>query len=124
MAVARLQVATLWGAKGVTADHVYMLGVCGETIPGTRKDEYPGTDADFRDEQQRLFYVSTTRSTRTLVISRALSVRRGEAQKLRLAVGRAGGPFHATLSSSPFLRQIIRVLPEAVPGEQWNGCAG
>jgi hypothetical protein len=37
-----LQVATLWGAKGVTAEHVYILGVCREALPGQRRDEYPG----------------------------------------------------------------------------------
>jgi hypothetical protein len=41
-----LQVTTLWGAKGVTAEHVYILGVCKEALPGKRRDEYPGTDAD------------------------------------------------------------------------------
>jgi superfamily I DNA/RNA helicase len=51
-------VATLWGAKGVTAEHVYILGVCEEGIPGERRDEYPGTEADYMEEQRRLFYVS------------------------------------------------------------------
>ena len=58
---------TLWGAKGVTAEHVYLLGVCKEALPGERRDEYPGTDADYVDEQRRLFYVSITRAKKTLV---------------------------------------------------------
>lgn len=29
---ADLQVATLWGAKGVTAEHVYVLGLCDEVF--------------------------------------------------------------------------------------------
>ena len=41
---ADLQVSTLWAAKGLTADHVYLLGLCDPAIPGTRRDEYPGTD--------------------------------------------------------------------------------
>jgi superfamily I DNA/RNA helicase len=53
-----LQVATLWDAKGVTAEHVYILGVCQQALPGQRRGEYPGTDAEYRDEQRRLFYVS------------------------------------------------------------------
>jgi superfamily I DNA/RNA helicase len=52
-----LQVATLWGAKGVTADHVYVLGLAAEAIPGERREEYPGTDTEFSEEQRRLFYV-------------------------------------------------------------------
>ena len=117
-----LQVCTLWGAKGVTADHVYVLGVCGEVIPGRRRPEYPGTEADYREEQRRLFYVSITRSKRTLVLSRALSIRRGEAVKLGLSVGPAGGRFWAQLQMSPFLRDILAVLPAAVQGDHWQGC--
>jgi superfamily I DNA/RNA helicase len=40
---ASLQVATLWGAKGVTADHVYILGLCEEAIPGKRKEGASGS---------------------------------------------------------------------------------
>lgn len=117
-----LQVCTLWGAKGVTADHVYLLGVCGEAIPGQRRSEYPGTEADYTDEQRRLFYVSITRSKRTLVLSRALRIRRGEAVQQGLSVGAAGGRFWAVLQMSPFLRDILPVLPDAVDGDQWGGC--
>lgn len=114
-----LQVATLWGAKGVTADHVYMLGVCAEALPGERRDEYPGTDEDFVQEQQRLFYVSITRSKRTLVLSRATGIYIGEALRMGLSVqGRGRVP----LTMSPFLHQIIRQLPQAVAGDQWDGC--
>ncbi|MEK9135929.1 MAG: 3'-5' exonuclease, partial [Bacteroidota bacterium] len=62
-----LQITTLWGGKGLTADHVYVLGLCDEAIPGVRTDEYPGTDADYDDEQRRLFYVSITRAKQTMI---------------------------------------------------------
>ncbi len=116
----QLQVATLWGAKGVTAEHVYILGVCEEGIPGERREEYPGTEADYIEEQRRLFYVSITRSKQTLVISRAARIRTGEAQRLGLSVG--NGRFWSTLRMSPFLRDIMNLLPDAVPGDQWGGC--
>jgi superfamily I DNA/RNA helicase len=116
----QLHVATLWGAKGVTAEHVYILGVCQEAIPGARREEYPGTDAEFVDEQRRLFYVSITRAKRTLVISRAASIRSGDAQKLGLAVPPGGS--RITLQMSPFLHEIMPLLPAAVRGEQWGGC--
>src|SRR5262249_26480168 len=66
----QLKVATLWGAKGVTAEHVYVLGLCGAAVPGERRPEYPGTDLEYFEEQQRLFYVSITRAKQTLVLSR------------------------------------------------------
>jgi superfamily I DNA/RNA helicase len=116
-----LQVATLWGAKGVTADHVYVIGLCKETIPGTRRDEYPGTDLEFKEEQRRLFYVSITRSKKTLVLSRAKSIARGQAKQLGLQVS-GGNRYRAGLNMSPFLRDIIEGLPNAESGEDWRGC--
>ena len=116
-----LQVATLWGAKGVTADHVYVIGLCKEAIPGTRREEYPGTDSEFMGEQRRLFYVTITRSKKTLVLSRAKSIARGQAKQLGLQV--SGGNIHrADLNMSPFLRVIIDDLPNAESGEDWRGC--
>jgi len=116
-----LHVRTLWGAKGVTAEHVYILGVCHEALPGQRRDEYPGTDAEYVDEQRRLFYVSITRAKETLVISRALHVGRGPAKQLGLTVT-TGSKFWANLKMSPFLHDIMAVLPAAVPGDAWGGC--
>jgi ATP-dependent exoDNAse (exonuclease V) beta subunit len=115
-----IQVATLWGAKGVTADHVYILGACDEAIPGERRDEYPGTDSDFVEEQRRLFYVSITRAKRTLVLSRATEVSRGEA--LRLGLAADPRPFRIDLEMTRFLRDILPLLPKSLAGERWDGC--
>lgn len=115
-----IQVATLWGAKGVTADHVYVIGACDEAIPGERRDEYPGTDMDFFEEQRRLFYVSITRAKRTLVISRPTQVTRGEALRLGLAVDPRS--FNIDLRMTRFLRDILPLLPTSVAGAEWDGC--
>lgn len=114
-----IKVATLWGAKGVTADHVYILGVCNEALPGQRREEYPGTDAEYIEEQKRLFYVSITRTKKTLVLSRARQMPRIEAVRLGLASPGAG---MVRLSMTPFLHDIIRLLPGAVAGHDWRGC--
>jgi superfamily I DNA/RNA helicase len=116
-----LRVSTLWGAKGVTAEHVYILGVCRESLPGERRKEYPGTDSDYVDEQRRLFYVSITRAKKTLVISRALKIKRGAARQLGLKFS-SGDKFWAVLKMSPFLQDIMKVLPNAEQGESWGGC--
>lgn len=116
-----LQVATLWGAKGVTADHVYVIGLCKEAIPGTRREEYPGTDSEFEEEQRRLFYVSITRSKKTLVLSRAASIARSQAKQLGLRVS-GGNQYRADLEMSPFLRDVINYLPPYQRGENWGGC--
>ena len=116
-----LQVATLWGAKGVTADHVYVIGLCEETIPGSLRDEYPRTEEEFFEEQRRLFYVSITRSRKTLVLSRALQIRRGEAAQLGLAQ-KQKNKFLQSLEMSSYLHDIIGYLPPYQKGENWKGC--
>ena len=117
-----LQVATLWGAKGVTAHHVYVIGLCKEAIPGFRRDEYPQTEDEFFEEQRRLFYVSITRSKKTLVLSRANQIRKGEAARLGFAQGRSNR-FSQKLEMSPYLHDIIDYLPPYQKGEDWKGCA-
>jgi superfamily I DNA/RNA helicase len=123
-AEAAVQVATLWGAKGVTADHVYVLGLCKEAIPGNRRVEYPGTDLEFSEEQRRLFYVTLTRARSTLVLSRARKIKRGEAKAKGVGLDvSAGGGWYPTLEMSPFLRDILSFLPRGVSGDSWPGCA-
>jgi hypothetical protein len=115
-----LHVSTLWGAKGVTAEHVYMLGACNEALPGARRPEYPGTEVQYREEQRRLFYVSITRARRTLVISRALYCNVVAARKIGLSVPHdAVSPYKLQMSS--FHRDITKLLPKAVNGDMWGG---
>ena len=116
-----LQIATLWGAKGATADHVYIIGVCNEAIPGRRRDDYPGTENDYLEEQRRLFYVSITRSKKTLVLSRAETIPNERAAQLGLAKSR-GTKYLRILQPSRYLRNIIKYLPKAQQGEEWKGC--
>ena len=112
----KLKVTTLWGGKGLTAHHVYVLGLCKEAIPAIRSEEYPGTDADYLEEQRRLFYVTITRSKETLVLSRPQRIRPGDAQRLNLRVGAPSG-YYSNLQMCPFLRDIMDTLPDAVPGD-------
>jgi superfamily I DNA/RNA helicase len=97
------------------------MGLCKEAIPGERREEYHGTEIEFREEQKRLFYVSITRTKNTLVLSRANSISRGEASQLGLQV-KSGKGFRAGLEMSPFLRDIMQYLPNYQLGENWKGC--
>lgn len=120
----QLQVTTLWGAKGVTADHVYILGMCNEALPGQYREDYPGTPEAYVEEQRRLLYVSLTRARQTLVLSRATSATFGQVKQLGLALPpnayqRGGDP---QLLASTLLREVIGFLPNAVPGMSWPGC--
>ncbi len=115
-----LLVTTLWGAKGITADHVYVIGVFKEAIPGTRHKDYPGTDEEHFEEQRRLFYVTITRSKKTLVLSRARRIGRGEAAQLGLVT--TGNSSLHDLEMSPYLQDITEYLPDYKEGEDWGGC--
>lgn len=115
---ADIQITTLWGAKGVTAEHVYVVGLCDEAIPGERRDEYPGTNQEYVDEQRRLFYVSITRAKSTLILSRPQRVRYSDAKKLGLHITNA---WHwVTLRATRFLRDIQAYIPEGEEGEAWT----
>jgi DNA helicase II / ATP-dependent DNA helicase PcrA len=118
---AQVHIATLWGAKGMTADHVYVVGLSGELMPGERRDEYPGTDEEYLEEQRRLFYVSLTRAKKTLVLSRGVWIGVGDAKRLGIQVQGSGNGLRQ-LTMSPFLRDVIKYLPKAVAGEDWHGC--
>ena len=117
-----LMVTTLWGAKGITANHVYVLGLCDEAIPGEMRREYPGTPLDYWKEQKRLFYVSLTRAKKSLVLSRAHYM--GSGDFARLGLGRATGKRLKTLKMSQFLHDIIEFLPRYQKGEDWQGVLG
>jgi len=119
---ADIHVSTLWGAKGMTAQNVYVLGLCAETLPGTKREEYPGTESDYIEEQRRLFYVSLTRSKRTLVLSRPRSILTFAAPRLGIRANPSGHSKFAPLEMCPFLRDIISHLPRSQTGDRWGGC--
>jgi ATP-dependent exoDNAse (exonuclease V) beta subunit len=86
------------------------VGQLCESCPGVRKNEYLGTDADYRDEQRRLFYVSITRPRQTLVLSRPTKIKPGDSKRLNLSVKRARAHY-CELEICPFLRDIMSELP-------------
>ncbi len=113
---ANITVSTLWGAKGVTADHVYILGLFREALPGQRRNEYPGTDDEYFEEQRRLFYVSITRAKETMFLSRPLKINRSDAAKLGIELV-SGSDQWPIVEASPFLLEILAFLPAAESGE-------
>lgn len=116
---ANITVSTLWGAKGVTADHVYILGLFKEALPGHRRSEYPGTDDEYFEEQRRLFYVSITRAKETMFLSRPLKINRNEAARLGIELTPGPSPW-PIVEASPFLLEILAFLPSAEDGEAWT----
>lgn len=118
-----IRIVTLWGAKGLTADHVYIVGLFDEALPGRHDPESTGlTPSEFLDEQRRLLYVSLTRARSTLVLARPLKVRRGDIAALGLQRTNRVNRYWQHLQVCRFLTDVSHeVLPAAVAGEVWRG---
>jgi superfamily I DNA/RNA helicase len=118
-----VRIVTLWGAKGLTADYAYIVGLCDEALPGPHKPESTGLEpGEHLDEQRRLLYVSLTRAKKVLVLSRPTKIKRGNVPALGLTPTNHGNRFWQELRPSRFLKDVPRrVLPDSVPSEQWSG---
>lgn len=118
-----IRIVTLWGAKGLTADYVYLLGLVDEALPGPYDAESTGlSEADHLDEQRRLLYVSLTRSKNALVVSRPQMIRIGQIPALGLQMPRRKNRFWAYLSPCRFFEDLDQaLLPESIPGTEWGG---
>lgn len=120
---ADIKIVTLWGAKGLTADYVYLVGLCDEALPGPYDSESTDqTPEEHKLEQQRLLYVSLTRAKQALVISRPDKTRRGQVPAERLLYRKDGNTHWQYLRQCRFFDHVSPDhLPDAVDGQDWGG---
>lgn len=118
-----IRIVTLWGAKGLTAHHVFLVGLADEALPGRHDPDETGHElSEHLDEQRRLLYVSLTRAKRSLVISRAEKLRRGKVAALGLRHPSRWNTYWAYLTPCRFLADLdANALPDSVDGEFWPG---
>ena len=118
-----VKIVTLWGAKGLTADFVYIIGLCDEALPGPYDKDSTGlVEGDHYKEQLRLLYVSLTRAKKAMVLSRPAKIRRGEVPALGLTRRSNGSAYYQELQQCRFFDQIApEMLPHSVRGEDWKG---
>ncbi|NOT34437.1 MAG: ATP-dependent helicase [Candidatus Eisenbacteria bacterium] len=118
---AGVKIVTLWGAKGLTADHVFVLGLIDQALPGPFDTDTAGlSEGEHLDEQRRLLYVSLTRAKKTLVLSRPTKVRSGDVQALGLAEAPGRG-WWREVRLCRFLEDLPRgALPDSVAFEHWS----
>lgn len=120
---ADVKIVTLWGAKGLTADYVYVIGLCDEALPGPYDKDGGGlTAAEHQREQLRLLYVTVTRARQVLVISRSTKIKRGQVPALHLAHRPDGDRFWQHLRQCQFFSRVSpAALPSSVEGQDWKG---
>ncbi len=119
-----IPIVTLWGAKGLTADFVYVTGLVDEALPGPHDPESTGlSPGEHLGEQKRLLYVSLTRAKNSLVLSRPLSIEKGAARALRLSPAPwTQFGFRQYLQVCRFLRNVEpSVLPDSQEWPTWAG---
>lgn len=117
-----IRIVTLWGAKGLTADYVYVMGLADEALPGESDPDSTGlTESAHLDEQRRLLYVSLTRAKKALVLSRPKKVKKGSVAGLGLRPTASWG-WWQNLTSCRFLKDLpTDSLPVSVDVEAWEG---
>jgi len=116
-----LQVATLWGRGGRDGRaRVHPRCVPGGP-PGSAAGRVPRHGRGIpRRASPAVLRLDHARQEDT-VISRALGIGRGPAKQIGLTVT-TGGSYWAALGMSPFLHDIMGILPPAVQGASWPGC--
>jgi len=116
-------IVTLWGAKGLTADWVHIVGLIDEALPGVYDQDSTGLNpGEWLDEQRRLLYVSLTRARKGIAISHAQRARRSYIQRLNLAMPAQGSQHWRTLHVTRFLADLDpALLPPSQHGGTWNG---
>lgn len=118
-----IRIVTMWGAKGLTSHHVYLLGLADEALPGRHDRDETGLElSEHLHEQRRLLYVSLTRAKRSLVISRATKLRGGQVAALGLRQPARWNRYWSYLSPCRFLADLSpNALPTSAAGEDWAG---
>jgi superfamily I DNA/RNA helicase len=118
-----IKIVTLWGAKGLTADFVYVFGLCDEVLPGTYDEERTSlSESEYNLEQLRLLYVSITRAKSDLVISRPQLISRGEVASLNIRYSAAGTRWDQETLPCRFFDNIAREhFPASIYGRAWPG---
>jgi superfamily I DNA/RNA helicase len=118
-----IKIVTLWGAKGLTADFVYVVGLCDEAVPGPYDGQATGlTKHDHELEQLRLLYVTLTRAKSALVLSRPTKIKRGHVAALGLTRHTDGSIYWQTLRHCRFFADVPSGhLPQSADGSSWSG---
>ncbi|SES66332.1 Superfamily I DNA or RNA helicase [Methanococcoides vulcani] len=118
---AKVNIMTLYGAKGLTSHTVILAGLINGLLP---KISNPRTMEDTRklEEDRRLVYVALTRAKKQLIISSFRQVQYTENQRLNLGLNPSGN--YCNTSSSRFISELGPGAPNTLKGEDWLSLLG
>jgi len=117
-----VRIMSLHKSKGLTARVVIIAGCVAGILPMIDFD-LPGAEQERqRQEQRRLFYVGITRSTETLVISSATTMRFRDAKQAQVHVVQRGGIAGslAILQASEFIAELGPNAPATTTCQHWR----
>jgi superfamily I DNA/RNA helicase len=110
---------SLYKSKGLTADHVFVLGCIEGLIPTYPHEKLPPED-DRRhyEEQRRLFYVAITRAQQTLVLSSTITLPLSFVYHMQIPI-RGDDSYVGRTISSTFLGELGQSCPTSLTGNEW-----
>jgi len=111
-----VRVMSLHKSKGLSADLVVVVGCVEGLIPMVADDDPSAAQTRTVEEQRRLFYVATTRTRRTLVLSSVTRIPRDVAYHMRIKV-RGGDRTHGNTIASRYLAELGSARPVTVLGD-------
>ena len=114
-----IRVMSLHKSKGLTAEHVFVMGSIQGLIPTIDKALSLEEQQRALQEQRRLFYVAITRPKRTLVLSSILELPR----KLAYSMGAhivAGNREVVKVVATDFMAELGPWCPDPLPGSRWK----
>ena len=114
-----VRIMSLHKSKGLTARVVIIAGCVAGILPMIDFNLPLVEQERQRQEQRRLFYVGITRSTDTLVISSAASMRFADAKQAGVSVVQRTGNT-AILQASEFIGELGQHAPATITCHQWR----
>ncbi|MBN2502224.1 MAG: ATP-dependent helicase [Anaerolineales bacterium] len=113
-----VRVMSLQKSKGLSADHVFVLGCIQGLIPSFDSGLSPQETQRIIEEQRRLFYVAITRAKQSLVISNSIMIPRNLAYQMGARVGRGGNRELVPTIASNFIRELGPQAPNPIIGPE------
>jgi DNA helicase II / ATP-dependent DNA helicase PcrA len=118
-----IRIMSLHKSKGLTADHVIVVGCVNGLIP-MLPDEKLSDEAKgrFNEEQRRLFYVAITRPRKTLILSSTVTLPVTLAYRMNMknVVKVVNGGDSAKTSTSGFIAELGSACPTPILGKSWK----